>query len=205
MKKTLLINVLLLIIVSAISAQTIKKERIDEKFMLGLYPNMFFYKEAVSDGSEDYARLFSLELQPFIAYNIYNNLFIGAQGSYNYFASNSFNINNIAEIGLSLRYVLPLKIDKALLRSLKFYIEAACYKTNYVQYNEIVNTYDYKGLSIEEDFVIGNKLDQTKLAFPLGIQIKVFKNLHLDVNWQYNKYLVGGHYSSFAGGVSYYF
>ena len=189
----------------ALSAQTIKKEYVSEKLMMGLYPNMFFFKQAVEDGSNDYARLFSFELQPFVAYNIHNNVFMGFQGSYRHFISKSFDIDNVVELGLSLRYVLPINIDKDLFRLFKFYIEAACYRTNYMQYDKVVNVYEYRGLTFEEDFVIGNKLDQTKLSFPIGFQFKVFKNLHLDINWQYHKYINGSYSSGLMGGLSYYF
>lgn len=185
-------------------AQTIKKNQINEKFSVGFYPTLLFFEHVTNLEKKEYARLFSVEFHPFVKYNVYKNLFVGVQGATEYYRTNFYEKKTLKELGLNARYVLPIKIDKGLLRILKFYVEAGYYRTNYIKYEDEVNIGGSIEVPIHEDYVYDDRMIYNKLSFPVGMQIKFFRNLHFDLNWQYNKYLKGSYLSGMMGGFTYY-
>jgi hypothetical protein len=202
MKKNLLIAFIFLS--TSLYAQTIKKNILSEKFSVGFYPSIRYYEQVIDLEKKEYARLFSFEFHPFVKYNVYKNLFVGVQGATEFYRSNFYEKKSLKELGLNARYVLPVKIDKGLLRILKFYVEAGYYRTNFIQYNEVVNIGGSVEVPIHEDYVYDDRMIYDKLSFPVGMQIRFFRNLHFDVNWQYNKYLKGSHLSGMMGSFTYY-
>lgn len=203
MKKTLLI--VFICIGTSLCAQTIKKNILSEKLFFGFYPTLLYYNQVIDHDKKDLAKYISCEFHPFVAYNAYKNIFIGVQGGCEFYRSNFYHrTNTLKELGVNIRYVLPIKIDKGLLRTLKFYIETGYYRTNYVKYDEVVNIAGNSTVHVDEDYAYDKQMIYNKLSVPIGVQIKFFKNLHFDINWQYNKYFKGSHLNGWMGGFTYY-
>ncbi|MBN1184253.1 MAG: hypothetical protein JXB49_18330 [Bacteroidales bacterium] len=209
LKKSLIIKTCLIILffctATSLFAETFKKNILNEKFSVGFYPTVFYFNSVINAEKDNYAKISSLEISPFIAYNIYQNLFLGTKGTFEYYKSNFYYKEPYKELGLFAQYILPFKIDKGICKILKFYIEAGYYKTNFIYYDHTVKVFEFDNITIEEDFLAHNKLLHDKIIMPIGMQVKVYENLHIDFNWQFHKYIKGAYSNKIMIGVLYYF
>ncbi len=182
--------------------RTIIKDTVYNKLAVGMYPNLLYYDGIIDDNTWEKVNFFSLTLQPYTAYNLYKNLYIGCAFSYEFFSSNFYDKKNFIEVGMFLRYVVPYTINKKFLRRIHIYSAIEYYKTNYRIVPEIVNTIYYKGrIMVEEDYIISNKLDQSKISIPVGLLFTINKYFYIDLNWQNVKYLNGTNIDGFMCGI----
>ncbi len=184
-----------------LNGQIIKLDSTHNKLALGLYPNLLFSDIVIDDNPNNRAILFSLETRPYIAYNLYSNIFVGLEFSYEFFYSNYYDKDNFKEFGLSLRYIVPFHIDKKILNRLRLYTGISYCMTNYRMVDDVVNIFEYDSIFIEEDFIISNKIDQQKFYIPIGLKITFWKNVFIDLNWQYVKFNNGTSESGFMCGI----
>lgn len=200
---------LMMLIIALVSftakCQIVIKDSTQSKYNMGIYPNIYYYDHILDDQSDEFARIFSCELSPYFSYNLYHNLFVGFNGSYEFFISNFYDKQNIKEIGLFSRYILPYTINKSLFRKMHLYCEVGYYRTNYKAVSYIANTIEYKGIEIEEDFVISKKMNYSKLSIPIGITFHVAEHIFIDLNWRKTIYIDGASRNGFMGGVGFNF
>lgn len=187
----------------AASGQFFEKDSLVSKLNVGIYPNMYYTNTIVEENSDEFVNLFSLQLRPYIAYNVCNNLFLGCSSSYEIFVSDFYEKKSFVELGCFIRYVLPYSINKDLIDRFRLYFELGYYKTNYCMFSETINTFTYKSIEIYENFTLSSKLDQAKIVFPIGFTVAITDRFYIDINWQYSKFINGGVETGFMGGVGY--
>lgn len=175
------------------------------KFSIGFYPVLLYYEEKVDDPNMKFARIFSCECRPYISYRIIQNLYVGGAFSYEFYKSNFYTKDKLIELGVFSRYYVPFIINKRFFKNFRVYGEFAYNKTNYKVVPYVANVVEFKNITIEEDYIIYNSLNQNKITIPIGIEFPITKKLKLDFNWQYSKYIQGTHITGFMSGVSYNF
>lgn len=170
------------------NSQTIKKDTAFSKGQIGLYPGFYYANMQASDVEKEYANLFLFEFDPYLSYNLYQNIFIGSIFSMDFVWSDFYSRKSFIELGAFIKYILPFSIDKNGLRRIRPYIAFEYYKTNYRMVAEVVNTVEYKQASVEEDFIISEYLDQDKYSVPVGIIIDLNNNFfYMPILGMYNK------------------
>ncbi len=202
MKRILL--VLFLSLSLGLSAQSfIQHDDVYHKFKVGLHPNIFFTEYLIEELPKENLRILSLELKPYFAYNFYKNLYLGISFSYEFFFSNFYNKESFFELGTLLRYEIPYTINKRFFKRLRLYAEVGYYRTNYKYVENIVRTFTYRSLTVDEDFIIDKQLSQSKWAFPIGLTLYVTSNLYVDFNWQYVLFPKEANLNGFMFGLGY--
>jgi len=188
----------------SVSGQSLfKSDTVYNEIFLGFYPNLYFSEILVDENTDEMARLFSLEIKPYFAYNLYKNLYIGCNFSYEIFESNFYEKDNFKELGVFMRYIIPYTIDKKFLRRFHVYTEFSYGKTNYRIVSDAVNIFEYKTIKIEEDFIISKSLNQSKFSFPVGFNFHLSGKFFIDLNWQYVHFVNGTGINGFMAGVGY--
>lgn len=90
-----------------------KRDSIDSKFIVGIHPNLYYSEILRSAEPRDFARTFSLSLQPYFAYNLGKNFYVGNAFNYEIFYSNLYQRNEMIQIGAFARYLLPYYMTKS--------------------------------------------------------------------------------------------
>lgn len=201
MKKYILIPLLCLYTFSY--GQTFKKDSLISKFDIGIYPNIYYVNQLTEINSDEFVNLFSCELRPYFAYNVYNNIFLGCNISYEFIASDFYEKENFRDLGVFVRYIIPYTGNKKLSKKIHLYFECGYYKTNYIMVGETINIFKYKSIDIYEDFRTSNDLAYSKISIPIGLTFNVTNKLYIDLNWQYVKYVDGGTKRGFMCGLGY--
>lgn len=201
--KIILTSLIALCIPSCIYSQIFIKDTTSLKYSTGFYNNLLYHNEIIDKQTNEKAKLFSLEVKPYFTYHFNNNIGIGFSFSYEFFSSNYYKKKSLIECGLIARYVMPVTINKSLLKKIHFYVEIGYYKTNYLMCSETVDTFIYKTITINENFIISNKLNKTMVCLPIGMQISIWNGIYFDLRWQYNIYIEGTNINGFTFGVGY--
>src|SRR5690606_3028543 len=145
-------------------SQFFKRDSIDSKFIVGIHPNIYYSDILMSEEPRKFARTFSLSIQPYFAYNIFKNLFVGNTFNYEFFYSNLYKRNEMIHLGLFARYVVPFHIDKKFIKRFHLYSEIQYNLTNYVVVFEPQNVHEIhisdKTFVVSEDVIVGNKLNK---------------------------------------------
>jgi hypothetical protein len=181
--------------------QIIKKDTSETKYIIGLYPHLFYMDMLIDDQHGDYARMLSCELEPYAGLNLYRNLYGGINFSYEFFFSNFYKKENFIKAGVFSRYILPFTLDKGLLKRIHLYFEIGYYKTNYKVVSYIANTFEYEGIKIEEDFFTSKGMNHSMVSIPIGITFHVSKGIYFDFNWRKNMYTNGTNENGFSLGL----
>jgi hypothetical protein len=199
-----ILYVLFTAITLSLSGQSLfKRDTAYNDIFLGFYPNIYFSEILVDENTDEKARLFSLELKPYIAYNLYKNIYLGCNFSYEFFASNFYEKENFIEAGVFMRYIIPYTLDKRFLKRFHFYTEFGYSKTNYRIVSDILRTVEYKTVKIEEDFIISKSLNQSKFSLPIGFTFHASSKFFIDLNWQYIHFINGTNINGFMCGIGY--
>ena len=130
---------------------------------------------------------------------------MGCNFSYEFFTSNFYKKENFIEIGFFSRYIFPYTINKRLLKKTHLYLEVGYNKTNYKVVSYKANTFEYKDIKIEEDFVVSKKMNYSKFSIPIGITFHVAEHIFIDLNWRKVIYIDGASENGFMGGVGFNF
>lgn len=200
MKKFFLI---LLILYSAQAmSQFIVKETLNKRLSAGFINNFYFYENVFDEG--DKARMILYEIIPEITYFVKNTA-LGASFGYKYAYINFYKNESFMQIGLFIRYYVPLKIDRKFLKRIKLYGETGLYKTNYVYKEKPVEQIYYKDITLGINHVKSNGMNQNLLIFPVGIQFQLYKDLYCDFKWGYYKFIEGDGMIESKIGLIYFF
>lgn len=185
-------------------AQWIKKDFFnDDKFKVSFTPSAHFSDIRSKDG-KDKAIYYILDLRSYFFYNLHKNIDVGTTLSYDFSGGNFYSKKNFIEVGVSTRYVSPFFMDSKFLNQFRFYTGLEYYKTNYRYVSDIQKTIKYKELlSVNEDFIVSNKIDQTKIAVPLGFMFRLSNRFSIDFNYQYMKYIKGRDMTRYMLGIAY--
>jgi hypothetical protein len=180
LKKTasILIFTVLALLTNKIQAQFFKTDSIENKLTFSILPNFCYFDKVVDTSTWEMARIFSLEPQSYLAYNLSDNLYAGGAFSYEIFKSNFYHKKSFIATGIFLKYYFPFAINKKLLNHFHFYTSIEYYRTNYRYVSQIVDTIRYKSLTVNQDYIISNKLNQNKIAIPIGFIFR-FKQIFI--------------------------
>jgi opacity protein-like surface antigen len=201
--KSILFFVFISLTISLSGQKPIKHDTTYNKFMLGIYPSFSYSEQLIDDNSEEKANIFILDIRPYFAYNLYKNLYLGCNFSYEFFASNFYEKENFIEAGVFMRYIIPYTLDKRFLKRFHFYTEFGYSKTNYRIVSDILRTVEYKTVKIEEDFIISKSLNQSKFSLPIGFTFHASSKFFIDLNWQYIHFINGTNINGFMCGIGY--
>lgn len=185
-------------------AQIIKKDSLYSKFIVGLNPMVGFREDIFYEPNGREKETF-LSFTPYVygAYNLHKNLYVGADFGYEFFHSSYYKKKNFVEAGVFTRYWVPFTINHRFFRKLRLYVQVNYTRTNFIKVADVVNVFEYKKLTIEEDFIISNGLNQERFAFPIGLTFRLKRYLYAEINWQYQKYINGTGVSGFNAGIGF--
>lgn len=202
MKNT--INILFLLFCTSVFGQIFSKDSLQNRISMGIFPSLSYY-DKLDKEDKKYIRAMSVELRPYVSYNVYKNIFLGSAMSYQFFYSNFYEKENFVEVGIFSRYVIPYTVTKkGFWKRIHLYVEVGYFKTNYRMVSQIVNTVEYKNEKIiDENYIISDKLNQDKFSIPIGLNIRIGKNFYIDFNYQQMYYLKGKNMQSFMCGLGY--
>ena len=200
-----LISTIFLFACCATYGQLILKDSTESKLILGIHPNLLYSSDLVDEQSNKFAKLFSFSPRTYFAYNLYRNFYVGGNFSYEIFLSNFYKKRSFAEIGCFARYTLPYTINRKVLKLMHLHFEVGYNQTNYKHVPYIANTFEYKNIIIEEDFIISKELKHSKVSIPIGITLQVVNHIFIDLDWQKNFYINGSSKSGFMCGVGFNF
>jgi len=203
--KNIVLSLFLFVGITKSFGEFIKKDTVNRKFILGGYKNFAYSEESLKNDSKKYGRIFSCTIRPYFAYNVSHNFFIGTQFSYEFFKSNYYKKENFIDVGFFTRYIIPYTIQMKVLNRIHFYVEAGYYRTNYKVVNDVVNTFEYKNLRINETFYVGKDLKYSLFTLPVGINLRGRNHFYFDFNFQ-NWFFVNGKYMwGFMSGIGFTF
>ncbi len=191
MKRQFLIIILLVFKLSLWGVE-IKKDTLNN-FVVGFYPIVFNYSTVVTTTDNHSTGVFEGGIRPYFAYNVYRNIFVGCNFTYDFVSSDFYKRDAIMEVGIFSRYIFPYAINKGFWDRLHPYIELGYSLTNYRMVNgsEKFNYIEKDGVEVYETFILSDKLNQSKISIPVGINFRLYKFVYLDINFQYVNYING--------------
>ncbi|MCD4791595.1 MAG: hypothetical protein K8R54_00050 [Bacteroidales bacterium] len=187
--------------ISAVSQMITKKDE-SHKFEAGFHTNfsMVDYKDP---DTFDKSYLIFWGTEPFIGFYPVKNLGFGIIASYSFVKSSFISLPPLYSAGVYVRYYIPFKINRKILNNIDFFLEANYNKTNYL-YSENQPLHVTDVFDVSYPFIY-NKLNQTNINIPAGINFKIVKKLHIEISYQYIIFLQGSNKIGARLGLNYYF
>lgn len=184
-------------------SQLIRPDTIYSKITLGVFNDVLYFEQLVEYEPTERVYILSNTVAPHLVWYPYKNFGFGILGSYEFYSSNFYNKSSFIKFGLTANYKFPFKINLPILKYGNFYIESGFFKTNYIKLDKVLKEFTYKGLKIEENYIISNRLNQSIISIPFGVQFIIWERLYFDFAYQYSFFINGISENGFRVGLGF--